>query len=542
MNEEKRKEEKERLKTTEDIVEYIKKETSNTSDITYRKVEVLGEIIYLVFSEPVTSSSDISDFVIRSINDIVKSSENMEKIAKIKNNIEDYIDENLEVEKTRTKKVNRRNEKILENKKEEKDLANKIIEKLKENIDSCKVKKIDITKEDIFYYIFSGFTLIIYNKDILVVETKGSLDRTISTPTVENTIKGPKDAFTENYESNLGLIRKRIKSEKLVIEENQIGRRSKTKVGLAYIYDIARPEIINHIKEKLRGIDIDAILDSNYIMELIEGKTKTNFPTIISTERPDLVSRYLLQGRIALVVENSPFVLVLPAFLEDFINNIEDTYQKSSDVTLTKIIRYIAFFITIFVPAIYIALTTYNQEAIPTKLLISFVAQREGVPFSAFLEAFLMILSFEILREGDYRVPGSSGSTLSIVGALILGDAAVSAGIVSPIMIIIVAITTISGLMFSDLNMLNALRYWRIIFLILAAVSGIIGLGVATMLLFIKLTSTTSFEKAFSYPVAPVNIKGIMDNVLKRKNISKSFERESVLTDNITKYKVGKEN
>lgn len=542
MNEEKRKEEKERLKTTEDIVEYIKKETSNTSDITYRKVEVLGEIMYLVFSEPVTSSSDISDFVIRSINDIVKSSENIEKIAKIKNNIEDYIDKNLEVEKTRTKKINRRNEKILENKKEEKDLASKIIEKLKENIDSCKVKKIDITKEDIFYYIFSGFTLIIYNKDILVVETKGSLDRTISTPTVENTIKGPKDAFTENYESNLGLIRKRIKSEKLVIEENQIGRRSKTKVGLAYIYDIARPEIINHIKEKLNSIDIDAILDSNYIMELIEGKTKTNFPTIISTERPDLVSRYLLQGRIALVVENSPFVLVLPAFLEDFINNIEDTYQKSSDVTLTKIIRYIAFFITIFVPAIYIALTTYNQEAIPTKLLISFVAQREGVPFSAFLEAFLMILSFEILREGDYRVPGSSGSTLSIVGALILGDAAVSAGIVSPIMIIIVAITTISGLMFSDLNMLNALRYWRIIFLILAAVSGIIGLGVATMLLFIKITSTTSFEKAFSYPVAPVNIKGIMDNVLKRKNISKSFERESVLTDNITKYKVGKEN
>lgn len=542
MDEQKRKEEKEKLTTTEDIVKYIKKETSNTSDITYRKVEVLGEIIYLVFSEPVTSSSDISDFVIRSINNITKTNENKEKLEKIKDNIDDYIDENLEVEKTRTKKVNRRNEKRLEKQKEEKDLASKIIEKLKENIDSSKVKKIDIVKEDIFYYIFSGFTVIIYNKDILVVETKGSLDRTISTPTVENTIKGPKDAFTENYESNLGLIRKRIKSEKLVIEENKIGRRTQTKVGLAYIYDIARPEIINHIKEKLNSIDIDAILDSNYIMELIEGKTKTNFPTVISTERPDLVSRYLLQGRIALVVENSPFVLVLPAFLEDFINNIEDTYQKSSDVTLTKIIRYIAFFITIFVPGIYIALTTYNQEAIPTKLLISFAAQREGVPFSAFLEAFLMILSFEILREGDYRVPGSSGSTLSIVGALILGDAAVSAGIVSPIMIIVVAITTISGLMFSDLNMLNALRYWRIIFLILSAVAGIIGLGVATMLLFIKITSTTSFEKAFSYPVAPVNIKGIMDNVIKRKNISKSFERESVLTDNITKYKVNKEN
>ncbi len=535
-------EEKEKLQTTEDIVKYIKKETSNTSDITYREVSVLDETIYLVFSEPMTSSSDISDFVIRSIKDIIKANEESNKLTKINNNIDEYIDDGLEVEKKRKIKINRRNEKLIEKLNNNKYLANEIIDKLEENIAISKVKKIDITRDDIFYYIFSGFTCIIYNKDILVVETKGSLDRTISTPTVENTVKGPKDAFTENYQSNIGLIRKRIKSEKLVIEENKIGRRSKTKVGLAYIYDIARPDVINHIKEKLMSIDIDAILDSNYIMELIEEKGKTNFPTVISTERPDLVSNYLLQGRIALIVENSPFALVIPAFLDDFINNIEDNYQKSSDVTLTKFVRYIAFFITIFTPAIYIALTTYNQEAIPTELLISFVAQREGVPFPAFLEAFLMILSFEILREGDYRVPGASGSTLSIVGALILGDAAVSAGIVSPIMIIVIAITTISGLMFSDLNMLNALRHWRIIFLVLAAVSGLIGLGVATMLLFIKITSTTSFEKAFSYPVAPINIKGLMDKVIKRESTARSYQREQILTDNITKYKTNKEN
>ena len=462
----------ETLQSTEDIVNYIKTSTSNSKDIAYRKVQVLDSIIYVVYSETLTSTDRISDFVIRSIKEISYEDIKKERLNKVQNELDTYIDDNLEVDKNKINKKQRIYDNLNKKMGRFEITPEDILNKLTENIAISNVKEIDLKEDDIFYYLFSGFVCIIYNKKIIVAETKATLDRAINTPMIENNIKGPKDAFTENYQSNIGLIRKRIKSEKLVLEENKIGRRSKTKIGILYVSDIARKDLVNYIKNKLKKIDIDAILDSNYIMEILEDSNKTTFPTMISTERPDLVSYYILQGRIALVVENSPFVLVLPAFIDDFINNIEDVYQKSSDVILTKIVRYIAFFVTIFTPAVYISLITFNQEAIPTELLLSFVAQRKGVPFPAFFEAILMILSFEILREGDYRVPNVTGSTLSIVGALILGDAAVSAGIVSPIMIIVIAITTISGLMFADINMANSLRLWRLILLIFAAVAG----------------------------------------------------------------------
>ena len=231
----------------------------------------------------------------------------------------------------------------------------------------------------------------------------------------------------------------------------------------------------------------------------------------------------------------------MPAFITDFINNIEDYYQKDINVSVTKFIRYIAFFITIFTPAIYVALTTFDQESIPTELLLSFATQREGVPFPAYFEAFLMIISFEILREGDFRIPNIGGSTLSIVGALILGDAAVNAGIVSPIMIIVIAITTISGLMFNDLNMSNALRTWRFILLIFASIAGLVGVAIGLVLLIIKLASTTSATKPYTYPIAPLNFDSLSKYLFKRENISKDYKRQKILTDNLTKYTKVKE-
>ncbi len=527
-----------KIQTSEDVINYIKKSTLNSQDMAYRIIQVLDNNIYIVYNEAMTSTALISDFVIKSIREIDTEDVKKDKLNSINNKLDRYIDENLEVEKSRINKKQRVYDNLDKKIGKQNITIEDIVNKLNQNIYISKVKEIDLQKDDIFYYLFSGFACIIYNKQILAVETKQNLDRSISTPITENSIKGPKDAFTENYQSNIGLIRKRIKSEKLVLEENKIGRKSKTKVGIMYVSDIARKELVTYVKDKLKKIDIDAILDSNYIMEILEDSNKTSFPTMISTERPDLVSLYLLQGRIALVVENSPFILVLPAFIEDFINNIDDNYQKSADVTITKFIRYIAFVITIFTPAIYISLITFNQEAIPTELLLSFVAQRKGVPFPAFFEAMLMILSFEILREGDYRVPNSAGNTLSIVGALILGDAAVSAGIVSPIMIIVIAITTISGLMFSDINMANSLRIWRLLLLVFASVAGLIGTAIGTLMLIIKIASSTSFTKPFSYPIAPINFTNIKNKILRRANVSEDRTRQKILTDNLTKYKV----
>lgn len=491
------------------IVNYIKAQSFDSKDLVYKKLKIKENVIDIVFSQSVSDSNIISDFVIRSI----------------KNTFEIYstfnIEENIEKNESNVKKEKSLKEKIEErlNYKASFNASDKILENLEKEVAASSVKKLDLKKDDLFYYIYSGFCLIIIQNDIIAVETKATLDRSIDVPKNETTLKGPKDAFIENYMTNIGLIRKRIKSSSLILDEKKVGKKSNTKIGIMYVNDVYNKKILSDVVKKIESIDIDGIIDSNYIVEFIENSKNSEFPTCISTERPDLVSYFLLKGRIAIVVENSPFVIVVPAFLPDFVNNIEDNFQRKKDVSLTKIIRIIAFLITIFTPALYVALITFNQESIPTDLLLAFTTQRQGIPFPAYIEAFLMILSFEILREGDYRIPNSGGSTLSIVGALILGDAAVSAGIVSPIMIIVIAITTISGLMFNDINMSNALRTWRIIFLIFASVAGIFGIGIGCIFFIARVCETDSFKMSYSYPIAPFNFKKIKDNILSRRSV-----------------------
>ena len=515
-----------KINKTRQIIENIKKNTECSSDISFRKIKFDSEDIHIVYAEAMVSTDLISNFIIRSINEI-SSEFNIELEKDSKNN----------------KKINAKQkwrEYLKSQVNQDEKNVNPVLQLIKDKVDINNVKVIDGKEDDIFYYLFSGFTLVIYEGEILALETKKNIDRSISEPIIENNIRGPKDAFNENFMTNVGLIRKRLKTEKLILKDQKIGRRSKTKIGMLYINDIAKKEVIKYVEERLSKIDIDGILDSNYIVEFIEGEKNADFPTTLITEKPDLVSYYLLQGRVALIVENSPFVIIVPAFLQDFINNIDDSYLKSTNLTLTRIVRYIAFVLTIFTPAVYVALITFDQEAIPTDLLISFAIQRDSVPFPAFFEAILMILSFEILRETDYRVPNVAGNTLSIVGALILGDAAVNAGIVSPIMIIVIAITMISGLMFSDINILNTLRTWRIIFLFFASISGIFGIGVALMFFVIKLCSTTSIDKPFTYPLAPINVSKLDKNFISRKNISKDTKRQKILTDNLTKLRINK--
>lgn len=532
------------FKNDEDIINYIKEKTAHSKDMVYKKLEVSGKIINIVFCQSVCNGDTISDFVVRSIKNTLELKE-IEDIDDKVRNIKDRENVEKENEIFNEKSSNkgkslldRISEKINQinfektNNEEENGLKN-----IEKHISAGTAKKLDLSKDDIFYYLFSGFTCIVYNTEVIAVETKANLDRSINEPQNETTLKGAKDSFIENYMVNIGLIRKRIKTEKLVLDEKKIGRRSKTKIGIMYISDIVKPGLVEYINNKLSNIDIDAILDSNYIVELIEDSNKSDFPTTISTERPDNVAKNLLQGRIAIVVENTPFVIVVPAFLSDFVHSVEDVYQKYVNVGITRFIRYIALFITIFTPGLYVALITFNQESIPTDLLLAFSTQRQGVPFPAYLEAFLMIISFELLREGDYRIPNASGSTLSIVGALILGDAAVNAGIVSPIMIIVIAITTISGLMFSDINMSNALRTWRIIILIFGSVAGVLGVAIGAVFLIIKLCSTSSYTKPYLYPFAPFEFKIFVNDILNRQNIAEDTDRKGMLTDNLTKLK-----
>jgi spore germination protein KA len=316
----------------------------------------------------------------------------------------------------------------------------------------------------------------------------------------------------------------------------EIGRHTTTKISIVYINGICKKEIVNTIKEKIKNIDIDGIISSGTIKNLIEKENKSVFPTIFSTERPDKTCRALLEGRIVILVDCSQFALILPIVLNDLFISTEDNFSKSINITFTRLVRYLAFFITMFTPAIYLAITTYNQEMLPTELLVSFASQRSSVPFPAFFEALLMAFSFEILRECDLRSPTFTSSALSTVGALILGEAAVSAGIVSPIMIIVIAITALSALLFTEPEMINGIRWYRILFMLGASFMGIIGVVITFIYLIVKICSLNSFGIPYISPFAPISITGLKDSIIKfpTKDLNK---REKYFSDNITKYK-----
>ena len=389
---------------------------------------------------------------------------------------------------------------------------------------------------DLFYYLASGYTVVLldgYNEAI-VVETKSSLDRGVVEASSEPVVRGPKDSFTENHPKNIGLIRKRIKDSNLIFSNIIVGRRTKTTISVAYIKDIAKMESVDKIIDKLKKINIDSIIDSGYIRELLEENSKSIFPKMISTERPDLACTSLLEGRIVILVENTPFVLILPAMLIDFIHSTEDYYHKPLNATFNRILRIICFFITIATPGLYVALMTFNPEIIPRELLISLEAQRGGVPFSTACEVLIFVITFEMLREADIHSPNISGSAMSIVGALVLGDAAVNAGVVSPIVIIIVAITSISELVFYDVDIINALREWRILFIIASLLLGLMGFVVAGIILIAKLVSITCLDIPYLTPFSPLYLKQWKDAIFRFPRGDLKY-RASYLTKNIVR-------
>lgn len=460
-------------------IETIKNTLGNSSDIVTREVNSNLSYIYL---ESVSSDDKISNFLMKSIVHYEK--------------IEDLL-------------------KALQS-----NIFNSHIEILKDF-------------NDVYYYLASGYTALFVDKETsyIVIETKASLDRSIAESTSEPLIRGPKDSFTENNASNLGLIRKRIKDPKLRIDELKIGRRTNSKVSIIYIDDIAEAKNVDTIKKALQEIDIDAVLDTGYIRDFLETKQKSLFPKMISTERPDLCCQGILNGKIVIMVENSPYVLIMPAILTDFFKNPEDYYLKFTSSTFSRVMKFIAFLITILTPALYIALMTFNQEMIPDQLIISLATQRSQVPFPTFMEVVIFVIIFEILREADIKSPSASGASMSIVGALILGDAAVSASIVSPFVIIVVAITSICELVFADMDFINAIRHWRLLFIFSTVFTGIVGIVVAGLILIIKLASLEPLNTPYLIPFSPFNLSGMKDNIVLFPT-NKRFRRPNYLTKN----------
>ena len=392
---------------------------------------------------------------------------------------------------------------------------------IKELIPSPNIK--DVSDYDtLSLYLESGFTIIINRHQVIAVETRGNLSRSISTPNTEGTIYGPKEAFVENYQVNLGLIKRRVKSKDLKNKDVYIGRYTKNMASVLYIDSIAEEEIFENVIKKLENIDLDGVNDITQLKKYLGDKTTNPFPAFKLTERPDVVASALLEGKIVIILDNSSDALIVPSFLADFINPIADHYEKSININFLKILRFFCFFLAILTPAIYVAITTYNQETIPTTILINFQEQRSKVPFPAVVECIVTLIICEILRESDIRFPSNYGSATSILGALVLGEAAVSAGIVSPIMIIIVAITFISSLIFTDLEIINSIRHWRFFFLFIAAIYGLFGIGIGIIALFTSLTSYEVFNKPYFYPISPFDFNYIKQTLFKMQTKKRS--------------------
>lgn len=478
----------------EAIIKKITNDLHNASDLKTRFLHIKGQKIAYVFLESVTSGDAISEFIVRALTFDIKQNQ--------------------------------------------KPIFQSLFQSLQNNIPNNSLKVVE-KYQDIFFYLASGFTLIFVDgvKKFLALETRRDLSRGISESSSEGIIRGPKDSFTETHTVNQGLIRKRIKDSNLIIEDIFIGRRTQSKVSLLYMHDITDLKKVEMIKKKLQQIDVDSILDSGSIREFLVTEQKSAFPKMISTERPDLVCTSILDGKIAILVENSPYALVIPGLLIDFFKNPEDYYQKPINSTVTRILRMVAFVLTILVPALYISITTFQIQVLPTTLLTSLFYQRLHVPFPTAFEIILLLIVFEILRECDIRIPSAMGTSMSIVGGLVLGDAAVSAGLVSQASVIIVAITSISGLLFSDIDMINGIRLWRFIFILFSSFFGMIGFTVCFILFTTRLSSLTIMGVPYLTPISPLQVTGIQDSITRIPK-NKDTKRPSYLSP-WNRYKMG---
>jgi hypothetical protein len=346
-----------------------------------------------------------------------------------------------------------------------------------------------------------------------IAELKGFEKRGPEEPSSEAVIRGPRDGFTETIRINTSLIRRRIRTPKLKIESMTIGKQTKTDVAILYIEGIAKETVIEEVRRRIKHIQIDSVLGTGYIEEFIEDVPFSPFPQIQNTERPDVVCAGLLEGKVAIVVDNTPFVLTLPMTFWGGLQAAEDYYERFIYSTFVRWIRFALLNIALFLPSLYVAITTFHPQLIPTNLLLSVAAAREGVPFPAMIEAFIMEFMFEALREAGIRLPKAVGSAVSIVGALVIGQAAVNAGIISAPMVIIVSTTGIASFGIPRYNLGIAYRLLRFPLLILAGLLGFYGIIVGAVSILIHLVTLRSFGTPYLSPLGskkPWKLKDVL--------------------------------
>lgn len=349
----------------------------------------------------------------------------------------------------------------------------------------------------------------------LLLDVAGGTRRGIEEPVTEASIRGPREGFNESLRTNTALLRFRLKSAKLKFVAYTFGRETQTKVELAYMEDLIDPAVLSEVRRRLESIEVDAILESGYIEELIEDDAFSPFPQLQNSERPDTVAANLLEGRFAIFVDCTPFVLVGPVTFWQMMQASEDYYERWGIATLIRTMRYIFLFLALFLPSLYVAVSTFHQDMLPTTLLLSIAAAREAIPFPALVEALGIEITFEALREASIRLPRTVGQAVSILGALVIGQSAVQAGIISAPMVIVVAITGIASFTIPKFNAAIAIRILRFPLMLLAGTFGLFGLIIGVYGIVLHLCGLRSFGVPYLSGYAPLKPNELKDLVLR---------------------------
>jgi spore germination protein len=368
-------------------------------------------------------------------------------------------------------------------------------------------------RADIEYRVWQGYVIVFMEgcSEALGYQSAPLEKRKVTEPVSEPVVQGPREGTVECLDTNLGMIRQRIKSSKLKVEFMEAGPVMKTTVAYAYLDEVVNTEVLQEFKKRLGTIKDYEVLETAYVEDWVQDSVWSPFPQLRYTERTDAAAAALLDGKILVLVANSPSILICPALFVDFFNTSEDYYIRTVYATMVRMLRLLAFFIALTLPSFYVALSTFHPELIPTVLLLTIMDTREGIPFPAFFEALIMEISFELLREAGIRLPRPVGSAVSIVGALVIGQAAIMAKISSPIMVIVVAFTGIASFAIPHYDMGIAIRVLRFPYMILAGLLGGFGLMIGFLLTLLHLTCLHSLGQPYLSSLAPLKLRDLRD-------------------------------
>lgn len=451
-------------------LEYVKNKIGKSFDVKFRNLDTILGKATLVFIDDLSSAQSISQYVILPL----------------------------------------RGHQSLVNTKNENYTVQDVVEKVLDLSMTSIAKDVD----DAITHILTGDPVVIFDnhEEIIFTECKSFPRRGVGIPETESVLKGPREGFNELIVDNVALIRRRVKNPDLVFETVVVGEHSKTAVAIVYIQNLAPEYLINEIKNTVKKLDLRFVLDTNYIEANLK-KQKSFFDTVGYTEKPDEVSAKLMEGRVGVIVDGTPFVITVPYFFLENFQMPDDYYLNRYYSNFNRILRWFAFFIATFAPALYVALITYHFSMIPSLFIFRLAVSRAGVPFPTFLEVIIMMIAFQLVKEAGLRMPHPIGGAMSIVAGLILGEAAVGAGIASRITIIVVAISTLSYFLVPKLY--APISYWSFVLVIFSAMLGLPGCFIGSSILLIQLAELDTLGYPFLYPVGSISELKFKDVILR---------------------------